>query len=344
MDFTAIIHSEVKPRSAAEFYLKGIDALLNNQYELALQHFKDCVALDSDLTDAYFRIGTLYLQLNKQTNAIRVLSDLLLRVNIPMVLRQKTERLLVQIYIATEKYHQALALLSRCIKHNPKDPEFRQSEMKAYMGMKSWTEALQSAQIAAKYSKNPYHLEVAQIRTELAKEQAEKTPKAALKQIRDVIKNHPDYAPAYLLCEELLRAQGLKSELLETWKLFFTNLPAEALVYSSKMEQTFFEENAYPEVIALYQELSRSQSPMRKEYLLLLAKQYQKLGNNEQARECRTQVLDLDNPESYVFNLMKTCPQFLDDPNALAELRKFSQSLDTPKQEKTNAVTPILYS
>lgn len=84
------------PREAAAPYFKGLNLLLNEQQDKAIDAFIEAVQLDPDTVELHFALGNLFRRRGETERAVRVHEHLLQRGDLPLSERQRAQHALAQ--------------------------------------------------------------------------------------------------------------------------------------------------------------------------------------------------------------------------------------------------------
>ncbi len=83
-------HRQREKKTGHSPYLEALAALLDNKEELAMKRLKEAVSLDSDLFDAYLRLGDLYRRRGDPAHAMQIHQSLTAR---PTLKRHEEKKL-----------------------------------------------------------------------------------------------------------------------------------------------------------------------------------------------------------------------------------------------------------
>lgn len=86
-------------RQLPESYFKGLNFLLNEQHEQAIQSFEEVARLDPETAELYFALGNLFRKRGETERAIRIHRNLLERADLPESQRQQALFCLAQDYL-----------------------------------------------------------------------------------------------------------------------------------------------------------------------------------------------------------------------------------------------------
>ena len=102
----------------AQDYFRGLNHLLNERHDLAIDTFVEAMAVDSDTVDTHLALGSLVRRRGEVDQAIRIHQNLLARPVLSSVHRAQTELELARDYLAAGLLGRAENLLLELSKKN----------------------------------------------------------------------------------------------------------------------------------------------------------------------------------------------------------------------------------
>jgi lipopolysaccharide assembly protein B len=97
------------PRQAPQAYFKGLNLLLNEQQDKAIDAFIEAVQLDPDTVELHFALGNLFRRRGETERAVRVHEHLLARGDLPEAERQRAQYALAQDFFKAGLFDRAEA-------------------------------------------------------------------------------------------------------------------------------------------------------------------------------------------------------------------------------------------
>ncbi|MFA5521661.1 MAG: lipopolysaccharide assembly protein LapB [Castellaniella sp.] len=94
-------------RSLPKSYFKGLNFLLNEQPDRAIDAFIEVAKLDSETTELHFALGSLFRRRGEMERAIRVHQSLLARADLPVADREMAQHELAQDYLKAGMFDRA---------------------------------------------------------------------------------------------------------------------------------------------------------------------------------------------------------------------------------------------
>ena len=97
------------PRNAPQAYFKGLNLLLNEQQDKAIDAFIEAVQLDPDTVELHFALGNLFRRRGETERAVRVHEHLLHRGDLPATERARAQHALAQDFFKAGLFDRAEA-------------------------------------------------------------------------------------------------------------------------------------------------------------------------------------------------------------------------------------------
>ena len=154
-------------RNLPDSYFRGLNFLLNEEPDRAIDAFVEVAKLDPETTELHFALGSLFRRRGEMERAIRVHQSLLFREDLPIAQRDHAQHELAQDYLKAgmlDRAEDAFRLL--------KDTSFALPAMRAliriYESEHDWPRAIEAVQNLRKLVNEPvpqivhYHCEQAQ--------------------------------------------------------------------------------------------------------------------------------------------------------------------------------------
>ncbi len=136
----------VKPRDlgmVAEDYFKGLNHLLNERHDLAIDTFVESMAVDNDTVDTHLALGSLVRRRGEVDKAIRIHQNLLARPVLSADHRTQTELELARDYLVAGLLGRAENLLKELAARNGREKQVAQELLlEIYQREKEWERAV----------------------------------------------------------------------------------------------------------------------------------------------------------------------------------------------------------
>ena len=123
-------------------YIEALIALLENRENLAMKKFKEAVSIDSDLVDAYVRLGDLYRKKGDVERAIQIHQSLTVRPTLNKHEEKKVYLALVNDMLEATRLNKATSFLKEIIKIDKKDKHARELILKIYEDMGNYVDCI----------------------------------------------------------------------------------------------------------------------------------------------------------------------------------------------------------
>lgn len=213
-----IQHLMSESRALPASYFKGLNFLLNEQQDKAIEAFIEVARVDQDTVELHFALGSLFRRRGEVERAIRMHQSLLDRPDM------EAERKLQALFELGQDYLKA-GLLDRA------EQIFRELEptkysanalkflLEIYEQEKDWQRAIQVARRLGEVSGRSYHVEIAHFYCELALVAAARSdPGAAGEHLLAALGAYRDCARASMLKGDFASAENHHEEAIRAWK------------------------------------------------------------------------------------------------------------------------------
>ncbi|MCL1886353.1 MAG: lipopolysaccharide assembly protein LapB [Betaproteobacteria bacterium] len=205
-------------RSLPRGYFKGLNFLLNEQPDKAIDAFIEIVKLDPETADLHFALGNLFRRRGETERAIRMHQNLLLRPDLP------EEQQIQARYELGQDFLKA-GLLDRAedVFKNLTDTQYntiaRRALLEIFQREKEWEQAIQAAEALQNSGTGGRQKEIAQFYCEMAQNQLVSTqPEKALPLLERALKADRMNVRATILTGDAMMAQGKIEEAVAAWR------------------------------------------------------------------------------------------------------------------------------
>lgn len=250
----------VEPRDFSLFssdYFKGLNYLLNEQPDKAIEVFVRMLEVDSETVETHFALGSLFRRRGEVDRAIRIHQNLIAR---PTLNRQQREQALYELGL---DYMRA-GLLDRAenlfVELMGEQCSYRQQAvlqlLDVYQQEKDWDKAIATAQRLEAMSDEPLAATVAQYYCELA-EQARDSGEAELarKMVRRALQQDQDCVRATLLEGDLEMERGALRNAVRAYRRVEQQEPAFLVEAIGPLQEAYQQLNAIDEYLGFLQEV-----------------------------------------------------------------------------------------
>ena len=204
-------------RDAPRAYFKGLNLLLNEQHDKAIDVFIEAVQHDPDTSDLHFALGNLFRRRGEYERAVRVHQHLLGRSDLPRAERDRAQHALALDFMKAGLFDRAEEAF-RALEGTSFDTEARLALLGLYERSRQWRQAVETARKLEQGALGSFATRIANYWCELALEaDARGQPDegdAALAQAR---KASPQSPRPLALAGEREAARGRHRQALEAW-------------------------------------------------------------------------------------------------------------------------------
>ncbi len=132
-------------KSSPTVYYKGLNLLLNEQHDKAIDAFIEAVQQDPDTSDLHFALGNLFRRRGEYERAVRVHQHLLGRADLPRSERDRAQHALAQDYMKAGLFDRAEDAY-KALAGTPFDTESRLALLDLHERSRNWGAAIDVAQ------------------------------------------------------------------------------------------------------------------------------------------------------------------------------------------------------
>ncbi|MCP4075941.1 MAG: lipopolysaccharide assembly protein LapB [Gammaproteobacteria bacterium] len=136
--------------SCSDSYIQGLNYLLANKSDKAIQLFVDLIKIDSDTIETHLALGNLFRTKGEVDRAIKIHQNLIAKPNLDKNQRVMTLTELAEDYLKAGLLDRAENLFKELVQINPRDVSAQRKLLELFSIEKSWKEALVVAQILHK--------------------------------------------------------------------------------------------------------------------------------------------------------------------------------------------------
>jgi lipopolysaccharide biosynthesis regulator YciM len=204
-------------REAPKAYFKGLNLLLNEQPDKAIDAFIEAVQADPDTSELHFALGNLFRRRGEFERAVRVHQHLLQRADLPRAERERAQHALAHDFMKAGLFDRAEEAF-RALEGTPFDTEARLARLGLYERSRDWRAAAEVAAQLERSGTGSFATRIAHYQCELAQEADERGEAAAAEAALDRAIEAAPHAPRpWLLRAQRLLRQGRAQEALAHW-------------------------------------------------------------------------------------------------------------------------------
>jgi lipopolysaccharide biosynthesis regulator YciM len=217
-----ILESRQLPRS----YFKGLNFLLNEQPDKAIEAFIEVVKVDPETIELHFALGSLFRRRGETERAIRMHRNLLERSDLGEEQRLHAMVELGQDYLKAGLLDRAEEVFAK-LKESAHRAQALKFLVEIYQNEKDWMKAIEIARELERDSGQSAQKEIANYYCELAVSDATHSrPEAARRHVDAALIAHRKCVRANLILGDLLAATGDHASAIEAWKRIEQQTPA----------------------------------------------------------------------------------------------------------------------
>lgn len=224
-------------RTLPRGYFKGLNHLLNDQPDKAIDSFIEIVKLDPESSDMHFALGNLFRRRGETERAIRVHQNLLARPDLPSEQKAHAQYELGIDYLKAGLLDRAEETFNLLV-DTPYAVQARRSLLEIYQREKEWKRAIAAAEGLQESGAGSRQKEIAQFYCELAQDAlVHMAPSDAMLLLDKALEADRHSVRATILRGDALLAQGDVEEALKTWRrVEQQSVPHVALVAARLMD------------------------------------------------------------------------------------------------------------
>lgn len=224
-------------RSLPSGYFKGLNFLLNEQPDKAIDAFIEIVKLDPETVELHFALGSLFRRRGETERAIRVHQNLLARPDLAQEHRLQALFELGQDYLKAGLLDRAEETFNQLLE-TPYGAQARRALLEIFQREKEWPRAIEAAQGLQQSGAGGKQKEIAQFYCEMAQDELVHThPDAALVLLERALAADRKSVRATLLIGDVAQAKGdLEGALLAWRRVEQQSVPHVALVAQRLMD------------------------------------------------------------------------------------------------------------
>jgi len=224
-------------RTLPRAYFKGLNLLLNDQPDKAIDAFIEIVTLDPETADMHFALGNLFRRRGEIERAIRVHQNLLARPDLPLDQRAHAQYELGMDYLKAGLLDRAEETFNSLVEGSY-SVQARKALLEIYQREKEWSRAIDAASGLQSSGAGARQKEIAQFYCELAQDALVRSDLADAMALLDKgLHADRNSVRVTMLLGDVLLAQGDVEGAIATWKrVEQQSVPHVALVAGRLMD------------------------------------------------------------------------------------------------------------
>ncbi len=215
---------------APRAYFKGLNLLLNEQQDKAIDAFIEAVQNDPDTTELHFALGNLFRRRGEIERAVRVHEHLLGRSDLKQADRHRAQRALAQDFMKAGLFDRAEAAW-HALDGTPFDGEAQLALLSLFERSRDWVRAAEVARRLEQAGGASFASRIAHYECEIAEEaDAQKRPHDAAAAMQRAAAAAPQAARPHVLAGWRLRRAGQPAQAMAAWDALRQVQPAAFLL------------------------------------------------------------------------------------------------------------------
>lgn len=234
-----IKHIVSESKQLPESYFKGLNFLLNQQPEKAIEAFTEAAQTNSETVELHFTLGGLFRRRGEVDRAITLHQALVDRPDLGREQRLVAQFELGQDFLKAGLLDRAETVFTALQETHYAEPALR-FLMDIYVQEKEWRQAIAIAQRLAQFSNSPYQIAISHFFCELAVADAVIGKFDGARQLlEEALTANRRNVRASLLLGEFAAAQNLHAEALDLWRKVEAQQPDYLALVAEKMLASF---------------------------------------------------------------------------------------------------------
>lgn len=221
-------------------FFKGVQYILSNDHDLAIEQFTRAVQLDSGTVETYIALGNLYRSKGDIDRAIRIRRNIILR---PSINERQRNRALFDLGLDYRKggfLDRALKTFMELLQKDPSNLDALREIEKIYEDLKDWENAFDTRQRIARLVKDDHGHILAHHKTEEGKAWLQTGDAARAKScFKKAISLDSACIDAYLHLGDLYRDKDDIKKAVATWKTIAEVAPAFTFLAYRRLEGAY---------------------------------------------------------------------------------------------------------
>jgi len=216
-------------------YFKGLNFLLNEQPDKAIEAFIEVVKVDPQTVELHFALGNLFRRRGEVERAIRMHQNLVERADLGQEQKLNAMFELARDYLKAGLLDRAEELFAK-LQSSPHAEAASKHLLEIYQQEKEWARAIETARELGKITNQSYQKEVANFYCELAAyEIMHSRPQNARAHLDAALANHRKCVRASILLGDLEMLEKQHEKAIEAWKRIESQNPAYLSLIAEKL-------------------------------------------------------------------------------------------------------------
>lgn len=230
-----IKHLVRESRALPRSYFRGLNFLLNEQPDKAIEAFLEAARIDTETIELHFALGSLFRRRGETDRAIRVHQNLVDREGLTDEQRLHALSELGQDYLKAGLLDRAEDIFLK-LRETARDEEALRFLMEIYQQEKDWDKAVQMAAQMPGHAEHLWQKEIAEFHCELASsELLHDHPENAMAHLDKALEANRKCVRANILQGDVAWQQGDADGAIEAWKRVETQNPVYLALVAEKL-------------------------------------------------------------------------------------------------------------
>ncbi len=250
-------------REGDRAFFKGVQYILSNDHDQAIEQLTKAVQVDSDTVETYVALGNLYRSKGDIDRAIRIRRNIILRPHIDEKVRLRALLDLGLDYRKGGFLDRALETFGQVLKKEPSNLEALQEVEKIYEDLRDWENAFLTRQKISRLSRGDFHHILAHHKTEAGKVYLEGGDASKAKgAFKKAISINDSCVDAYLHLGDIYMERGDFGKAVSTWKKIAEVAPEFTFLAYRRLEGAYSREHNLKPVEEFLKESTKTNSDM----------------------------------------------------------------------------------
>jgi lipopolysaccharide biosynthesis regulator YciM len=242
-------------KDSPKAYYKGLNLLLNDQHDKAIDAFIEAVQQDPDTSDLHFALGNLFRRRGEFERAVRVHEHLLNRADLPRTERDRAQHALAQDFLKAGLFDRAETAY-RALEGTAFDTEARLALLTLHERSRDWRAAVDVAQKLENRGTGSFAPRISHYWCEIALEaEARHQPDEADAALEHAREAAPQAARPLVLAGQRAARRGDHAQVLALWGVLMVAHPAAFNLVAREYAQSAIAQGETAEAIARLREL-----------------------------------------------------------------------------------------
>ena len=300
-------------------YLESLIALLDNNEDVAMKRLKDAVSQDSDLFDAYVRLGDLYRKKGDAVRAMQIHQSLTARPSLKKHEEKRLYHALAQDALEAKRPNRAVSFLKEILKIDNKDDGAYGLILRTYEDMGSYSDCIavyEEGKFASKdeYRRAFYYAMHAHSKFDNPEEEKRANEKEVFGLLKKSLRIASDSITGTFFLGRFFETRGDLRKARENYLKIIDEHPGFAFLIIPHFERVSFELGSFNDIIPIYEKIV-ARDPKNFSVAFALANLHEKKNDIEPAQELYARVAE-QFPRSVLPRIMSLRLQTSDEATA----------------------------